>query len=145
METTLDPETETRIRDQVRFHSTQGPEAVERRLEELEREIDLERAVVVGLSGIGAFGLLAGFFGSRMLRLLTWASVPLILMHALGRWAPPAPLRKSLGFRSRRAIEEERYALKALRGDFKGVEPADPEAAETADRQAVSALDAVKK
>jgi hypothetical protein len=38
--------------------------------------------------------------------------------HALQGWCPPVPVMRRLGVRTAREIERERYALKALRGDF---------------------------
>jgi hypothetical protein len=43
------------------------------------------------------------------------------LQHALQGWCPPLiPLRR-LGIRTADEINKERYALKALRGDFENV------------------------
>jgi hypothetical protein len=36
-------------------------------------------------------------------------------------WCPPLPILRSLGVRTADEINEERYALKALRGDFADV------------------------
>jgi hypothetical protein len=44
-----------------------------------------------------------------------------LLQHALQGWCPPVPLFRSLGVRTASEIDEERYALKALRGDFEDV------------------------
>ena len=41
-----------------------------------------------------------------------------LLSHAIAGWCPPLPLLKALGFRARAEIDKEKYALKALRGDF---------------------------
>ncbi len=38
--------------------------------------------------------------------------------HAIVGWCPPLPLLRSLGFRNRVEIDKEKFALKALRGDF---------------------------
>jgi hypothetical protein len=43
------------------------------------------------------------------------------MQHALQGWCPPVPLLRRLGFRTSFEIEEERQALKALRGDFDAV------------------------
>ena len=40
--------------------------------------------------------------------------------HAVKGWCPPVPLFRRLGVRTCGEIERERYALKALRGDFDG-------------------------
>ena len=52
-----------------------------------------------------------------------WAYLPLVvtgflLQHATQGWCPPVPILRALGFRTQGEIERERYALKALRGDF---------------------------
>ena len=44
-----------------------------------------------------------------------------LLQHALQGWCPPLPLLRRLGVRTQAEIERERYALKAIRGDFAGV------------------------
>ncbi len=41
-----------------------------------------------------------------------------LLQHALQGWCPPLPLFRRLGVRTAAEIDQERYALKALRGDF---------------------------
>jgi len=44
-----------------------------------------------------------------------------LLQHALQGWCPPLPVFRRLGFRTQAEMERERYALKALRGDFEKV------------------------
>ena len=44
-----------------------------------------------------------------------------LLQHALSGWCPPVTLLRRLGFRTAGEIHREKYALKALRGDFAGV------------------------
>jgi hypothetical protein len=41
-----------------------------------------------------------------------------LLQHALQGWCPPLPVLRRLGVRTADEINQERYALKALRGDF---------------------------
>jgi len=43
------------------------------------------------------------------------------LQHALQGWCPPLIVLRRLGFRTMREIDDERMALKALRGDFRNV------------------------
>jgi hypothetical protein len=38
--------------------------------------------------------------------------------HAIQGWCPPLPLFRKLGYRTRKEIDKEKYALKLLRGDF---------------------------
>jgi hypothetical protein len=46
-----------------------------------------------------------------------------LFQHAVQGWRPPVPVFRRLGVRTREEIDRERYALKALRGDFNGVGP----------------------
>lgn len=41
-----------------------------------------------------------------------------LFQHAIQGWCPPLPILRRLGFRTAEEINQERYALKALRGDF---------------------------
>ncbi len=43
-----------------------------------------------------------------------------LFQHAVQGWCPPVPILRMLGFRTSYEIEQERRALKALRGDFEG-------------------------
>ncbi len=44
-----------------------------------------------------------------------------LFQHALQGWCPPLPVLRRMGFRTSAEINEERYALKALRGDFERI------------------------
>jgi hypothetical protein len=43
--------------------------------------------------------------------------------HATQGWCPPLPVFRKMGVRTRREINKEKYALKALRGDFEHISP----------------------
>src|SRR5439155_25183417 len=44
--------------------------------------------------------------------------LPFLFQHAIQGWCPPVPILRRKGVRTRREIDAEKYALKALRGDF---------------------------
>jgi hypothetical protein len=46
-----------------------------------------------------------------------------LFQHAVQGWCPPLPILRRLGFRTASEIDTERYALKALRGDFGSIGP----------------------
>jgi hypothetical protein len=105
----------------ITYFATIAPEAIDKRLEELDREWDIERALEANASSLALFGLAMGVSVSRK-----WFAFPAIitgflLQHALQGWCPPLPLLRRLGFRTRSEIEHERYALKFLRKDFDGL------------------------
>ena len=125
-------EAEDRIRRQLQVnvaYYARRLDRIEERLQDLEREWDVERAVAVGAGAAVLVGLGLGLIRKRWLLLSAGAAV-LLIAHSTGRCCEP-PVLRCLGVRTRREIEQERYALKALRGDFSAVRPgpeADPEA-----------------
>lgn len=99
-----------------------GPAGIQKRLDELEREWDIERALEANASSLALVGLALGAFVSRRFFLLPAAVAAFLLQHALQGWCPPLPVLRRLGYRTQAEIERERYALKALRGDFRALD-----------------------
>lgn len=98
-----------------------GPRAIGERLVELDREWDIERVIELEapltiLAGLG----LSATAGRKWLAVPLFAS-GMLLLHALHGWYPLIPVLRRLGFRTQREIAAERYALKAMRGDFNQV------------------------
>jgi hypothetical protein len=115
-----------------------GPAAINRRLAELEREWDIERCVETMAPAFTLIGMGLGLTVSRR-----WFALPLVaqgffLQHALQGWCPPIPFLRRLGVRTVGEIDEERSALKALRGDYRDV-PADSRDGGAAQRALVAA------
>ena len=98
-----------------------GPAAIEQRLGELEREWDIERWLETGAASLSLFGMAMGSTVNRKWFLLPAAVGAFLLQHTLQGWCPPLPLLRRLGVRTADEINQERYALKALRGDFANV------------------------
>jgi hypothetical protein len=94
------------------------PQGIDRRLRELEREWDIERTLEVNGSLLAMAGLILGVTRDVRWLCLPAAVVTFCLQHALQGWCPPLSVFRRLGIRTQREIDEERYALKALRGDF---------------------------
>ncbi len=100
------------------------PERIDQRLAELDREWDIERALEANASTFALAGLTLGFTVDRRWFALPALVAGFLLQHAVQGWCPPLPVLRRLGFRTPREIDQERYALKALRGDFRQVEDA---------------------
>jgi hypothetical protein len=94
------------------------PDQIDRRLRELDAEWDVERTLETGSSTLTLTGLVLGTIGSRKWLLLSLAVQGFFMQHALQGWCPPLPVFRRLGFRTQYEIEQERYDLKAIRGDF---------------------------
>jgi hypothetical protein len=91
---------------------------LEQRLKDLSGEWGIER-VVAGGCGVAILGglLLVAALGPA------WVALPgvfaiLLVMQAFAGWTPMVPLLRQMGLRRSCEIAHERYALKALRGDF---------------------------
>jgi hypothetical protein len=113
----------------VAKYAAEGPAAIEGRLSELDREWDIERTLEANAATVVLFGVALGASVNRR-----WFALPAIvagflLQHALQGWCPPIPVFRRLGVRTSSEIEQERYALKALRGDFQQIAHSTPEAA----------------
>jgi hypothetical protein len=103
------------------------PDEIDQRLRELDEEWDIERLLETGAAAITLASVVLGVGVNRKFLLVTLGLGGFFMQHALQGWAPPLPLLRRLGVRTQYEIERERYALKAVRGDFQ--ESTDPEAA----------------
>jgi hypothetical protein len=95
-----------------------GPKAVDRRLAELDAEWDVERCLETGAASLTLIGAAMGATVDRKWYFLPAVVAGFLLQHAIQGWSPPLPLLRKLGVRTADEINRERYALKALRGDF---------------------------
>jgi len=108
------------MEERVARCATVGRDAIERRLAELDREWDIERTLEANAATATLVGLTLGATVSRAFFLLPAVVAGFLLQHAVQGWCPPLPILRRLGFRTISEIDQERYALKALRGDFRG-------------------------
>jgi hypothetical protein len=118
--------------DSIRYHA-RHPERIERRLRELDAEWDTERLLETNAATLALTGTVLGLTVDKRWFALPAAVTGFLLQHGVQGWCPPLPVLRRLGVRTPREIEAERYALKAIRGDFEGV-PDDPHPAEAATR-----------
>lgn len=122
----LDERARRRLEANVERLAREGRPAIDRRIRELEREWDVDRVLDAQAAGLGLAGLAMGAALNRRRWLFFPATVAgLLFAQALYRGSPPAALLRRIGVRTAREIHEERYALKALRGDFKNAHAPD--------------------
>jgi hypothetical protein len=117
-----------------------GDAEIERRLRELDAEWDVERLLQVNASTLVLLGVVLGAKVDRRFLALPALVFTFFGQHALQGWCPPIPVFRRLGIRTHREIARERYALKALRGDFEDL-PAQDETAARRVRAALAAVD----
>ena len=101
-------------------------EEITSRIKELEKEWDIERYLGVNMSTLA----LAGLATAALTKKNTWNVLPAVVLafffqHSVQGWCPPLPILRLLNIRTRKEIEQEKYALKIIRGDFMSLpEPA---------------------
>lgn len=105
-------------------HFAAHPEEIDARLSELDAEWDVERMLQAKASALAFTGLVLGMTASRKWLVLPGLVTMFLFQHAIQGWCPPVPVLRRLGFRTQTEIEQERYGLKALRGDFEGLREA---------------------
>jgi hypothetical protein len=110
------------MQERVRRIAAAGPLAIARRLRELDEEWDTERALEANASTLVAVGSALTLMVDRRFALLPLVVGGFLLQHALQGWCPPLPIFRRQGYRTQTEIDQERYALKALRGDFEWVQ-----------------------
>jgi hypothetical protein len=94
------------------------PEQIDQRLQELDREWDIERMIETEAPTMTITGTLLGALFGRKWLILPLFAQSMVFIHALQGFYPLLPLFRRMGFRTSKEIAAERYALKAVRGDF---------------------------
>jgi hypothetical protein len=114
---------EQQIEASVRYYA-EHPEQIGRRLAELDREWDIERTLEANAAAVALTGTVLGTFINRRFLGIPMLVSGFLLQHAVQGWCPPVGYFRRRGVRTAEEIARERYALKALRGDFRNVDQA---------------------
>ena len=119
------------------------PESAPVRLHALDREWDTDRVVESEAATMGLIGLALGTAVNSRLLAFPGAVAAAMFLYATRGLYPLLPVFRRLGVRTAREIERERYAVKALRGDFAAMPetaaPAQPERADVTAAQRTAA------
>lgn len=123
VEINTDQEIDERIRRELEarvYYYAQRPSEIENRLRELDQEWNIERVLETNAGVISLLGLALGAMRGRWY-ILPGVAAAFLIQHAVEGWCPPVSVFRRLGIRTAGEINHERFALKALRGDFAGV------------------------
>jgi hypothetical protein len=107
-------------------YATANREAIGRHIDALDREWDVERYLQMNAGIVSLSGVVLGAMVSRRFLVLPAVVFGFFFQHATQGWCPPLPVFRKMGVRTRREINQEKFALKALRGDFEHVSPQTP-------------------
>ncbi|WP_111414540.1 DUF2892 domain-containing protein [Billgrantia lactosivorans] len=121
---------------------SENPNEIDQRLSELDHEWDIERTLEANAATISLVGISLGVLVNKRWLALPFAVSGFLLQHAIQGWCPPVVIFRNRGIRTSAEIDHERYALKALRGDFENL---DKVGEGSHKERAKKALDIVKK
>jgi hypothetical protein len=89
------------------------PELIKQRLQQLDREWDIERAIEMNASALAFLGTSLGATVNKRWLALPALVTAFLFQHSVQGWCPPVPILRRLGFRTVYEIEEERRQLLA--------------------------------
>jgi hypothetical protein len=125
-------------RERVAKYADSSQEAIELRLKALDEEWDIERTLEANAATAVMAGVLLGATVDRRWFFFPAVVGGLLLQHAIQGWCPPLVWFRRMGVRTQSEIDQERFALKALRGDFRDVDGNGPRSARLAIKAALS-------
>jgi hypothetical protein len=105
-------------RERVACYRNAGTESLTRRIQELDREWDIERTLETNAGMASLTGAVLALTVHPKFAWLSAAVGAFLVQHAVQGWCPPLPLFRRAGVRTAHEINEERIALMRLRGDF---------------------------
>jgi hypothetical protein len=105
----------------IQRYTGASPEEITQRIDELDREWDIERALETNAATVALLGLVLSRSSSRKWMWLTTGVAGFLMQHALQGWCPPITIFRRLGIRTQGEIDREKYSLKVLRGDFQAL------------------------
>jgi hypothetical protein len=108
-------------RENIRKYYNGSDREIADRIKLLRKKWDMERTLELNMSTLALTGLALSVFADKRWAILSGVVLGFFAQHAIQGWCPPLPLFRAMKVRTRTEIEEEKYALKALRGDFKNV------------------------
>jgi hypothetical protein len=97
---------------------TKMPQSISARIVELDKEWDIERVLEINMSTLSIIGLVLAITINIFWLILPGVVLLFFVQHALQGWCPPIPVFRHFNIRTRPEIDREKYALKAIRGDF---------------------------
>lgn len=110
--------------ENVKHYFNLSEKVITQRIHELDREWDIERVLGVNMSTLALTGLVLSIKDRK------WLALPTIVLgffaqHSIQGWCPPLPVLRFLKFRTRKEIDQEKHALKVLRGDYSDIHTAE--------------------
>ncbi|MDF2451335.1 MAG: hypothetical protein K0S26_839 [Bacteroidota bacterium] len=113
------------ILDNIKKYSV-SPATITKRIIELDKMWDIERILEINMATLSITGIALSVFVNPYWLILPTVVLLFFVQHAIQGWCPPIPIFRAYKVRTRPEIDREKYALKALRGDFAGTQNDNP-------------------
>lgn len=110
----IDQETDGNVQSYANSNHT----VIQRRIQELDEEWDVERVLEVNASTLALTGLALGLTVNKKWLALPAVVLTFLFQHGVQGWCPPLPILRRLGIRTRGEIDREKYELLALMSDL---------------------------
>jgi hypothetical protein len=112
------PESNQRIDEKTRFsielYRGKPCEMIAQRINELDREWDIERVLQTNASVLALSGVALGAAVNKKWLLLSGTVLGFLFLHSTQGWCPPVPILRARGVRTRGEIDKEKFALLEL-------------------------------
>lgn len=107
------------LESNINKYAGAGVEEIDQRLRELDSEWNIERIIEIEAPTMIGLGAVLGAAVNRSWFALSAMAASMVILHNMQGWYPMLPLFRRLGIRTQNEIEQERSALRALRGDYR--------------------------
>jgi hypothetical protein len=105
----------------IKKYAGKSSEEISLRIKTLDKEWDIERVLDLTMSAMALCGITLSLLFSKYSIILPILLLLFFIWHSFQGWCPPVPILRFFKIRTRPEIDREKYALKAMRGDFKGL------------------------
>ena len=105
----------------IKKYAGKSSAEISQRIKALDKEWDIERVLDLNMSGLALCGITLSLLFNKYSIVLPILLLVFFIWHAFQGWCPPIPILRFFKIRTRPEIDREKYALKAMRGDFNGL------------------------
>ena len=110
-----------RTKNNLNSYAGRSEAEISARIKELNQEWGNERWLETNASTLALTGLILGVTVNKKWLIVPGIVLPFLFQNAVQGWCPPLPILRRLGIRTREEIDAEKFALKTVRGDFRGL------------------------
>ena len=107
----VNKEIDNQTEENIRYYYAKDAATIRARLNELDKEWDIERTLELNASLVALGGIILAAAVNKKWLILPAIVTGFLAQHAIQGWCPPLPLFRKLGVRTQKEIEAERHAL----------------------------------